>query len=103
MFSGFQNKVGDRRILEESDEERSVQNKSSQGGCKWPKATRQPGLCGHFVRPNLLLLLNIAWKPILFWNFGIFSSLSENRVVTFAEKLFSLQIFFTYDFFSVST
>ena len=74
MFSVFQNKVWDMRILEESAEERSVQNKSSQRGCKWPKATRQPGLCGHFVRPNLLPLLNVTWKPVLFGNFGIFSS-----------------------------
>ena len=46
---------------------------------------------------------NMETSFLVFWNFGslvfLVLFLSENRVVTFAEKLFSLQIFVTYDFF----
>ena len=74
MSSVVQDKVGNARILEESDEERTVQNKCPGGSFKRPRATRQPGLSGHFARPNLLPLLSVAWKTVFFWNLGIFSS-----------------------------
>lgn len=74
MFSVVQDKVGNAGILEESDEERTVQNKCPGGSFKGPRATRHPGLCGHFARPNLLPLPSVAWKTAFFWNFGIFSS-----------------------------